>query len=741
MTDPHATQISKGESHVSRVRSAAKSLLTTGLFDRRRLWIGPVLTAVLILAVGWWANRSVETAVKTNLAGQLQALLNADVAALEFWFEERRVDARSMARMKRVSESITQLSVTAQQATPEEVTAALLTSDAMGELRERMRPLLESGRIEGFVVIDESGMVLGRDVNTAIGDAALAVRFQPVLAPVFEGTTVIIPPFPSVLPQEDVDGTIRAGVPVMAVASPVKAEDGTPIAALCLSLNPEKEFTKILRVARAGETGETYAFHAGGLMITGSRFDSELKRIGLLADEEQTRSVLNVHIRDPGVDITQGNRPTLRGPEQPLTRMAAAAVAGDDGVDVDGYRDYRGVQVIGAWKWLSREGIGVATEVDAAEAFQPLNTLRKAFAILVALLLASALGLCGLAWYASRLERDARRATLEARRLGQYALEEEIGAGGMGVVYRAHHDMLHRPTAVKLLHIDKADADAIARFEREVQLTSQLTHPNTIAIYDYGRTPEGVFYYAMEYLDGITLEDLVDRFGPLPEGRVIYILKQLCGSLSEAHGLGMIHRDIKPANVMLTTCGGMHDFVKLLDFGLVKPQDADRNMTLAGSLTGTPLYLSPEAIEHEELDARSDLYAVGAVGYFLLTGTPVFDGKSIVDICNKHLNSDPEPPSDRLGHQFNEDLEQLILKCLAKQPKDRPAKAELLEAELERCQATQTWSRSEARIWWTENVTVSNLSDTGAVEDDLSETVITPAPESVDPLQLPGTET
>jgi len=674
------------------------------------MWLGLALTAIVIAAVGWMTERSVEDAVKTNLAEQLQVLLNAKLATLEIWFEERRVDARSMARMKRVSESVVQLSVTAQQATPEEVTAALLTSDAMGELRERMRPLLESGRIEGFVVIDQSGMVIGRDQNTAVGDSSIVARFQPVLEPVFAGNTVIIPPFPSVLPQVDRDGSMRAGVPTMAVASPVKSDDGDPIAALCVTLNPAKEFTKILRVGRYGNSGETYAFNAEGLMITGSRFDDELKKIGLLADDEQTRSVLNVLIRDPGVDLTQGNRPTLRGPEQPLTRMAADAISGSEGVDVDGYRDYRGVRVVGAWKWLPRENIGIATEVDAAEAFRPLYALRRAFGVLAGLLGLTTVGLGGLAVYASRLELLARRSALEAKRLGQYALDEELGAGGMGVVYRAHHDMLHRPTAVKLLHVDKTDEQAIARFEREVQLTSQLTHPNTIAIYDYGRTPEGVFYYAMEYLDGISLHDLVDRFGPLPESRVNHILRQLCGSLSEAHSLGLIHRDIKPANIMLTKCGGMCDFVKLLDFGLVKSQNADRNVTLAGSLTGTPLYMSPEAIQQEELDARSDLYAVGAVGFFLLTGTPAFDGKSIVDLCKQHLEATPQRPSERLGKPIDEQLQTIILRCLAKRPDDRPASAELCEEELLNCQSASRWTQVQAKAWWAEHLAVDPLA-------------------------------
>ena len=717
-------EISFAQSRLTRFKSLTGSALTTGLLSHKRMWIGPALMAIVIAVVGWMTHRSVEHSVKTNLGEQLQTLLEADVATLEFWFEERRIDARSMARMKRISESVELLAATAQQADPNEVTAALLTSNAMAELRERMQPLLESGRIAGFVVIDEHSMVLGREQDTGVGDGTIVARFQPILAPVFAGSTIIIPPFPSTMPQVDLDGSIRAGVPMMAVASPVRSAAGEPIAALCLMLNPEKEFTKILQVARAGRSGETYAFNSEGLMITGSRFDDALKRIGLLADDEQTRSVLNVHIRDPGVDLTRGNRPTLRGPDQPLTRMAADAINGIDSVDVDGYRDYRGVSVVGAWKWLPRESIGIATEVDSAEAFQPLYALRRAFGVLAGLLAFTTLGLAGLTVYASRLELRARRSALEAKRLGQYALGEKLGTGGMGVVYRAHHDMLHRPTAVKLLHVEKTDEQAIARFEREVQLTSQLTHPNTIAIYDYGRTAEGIFYYVMEYLDGISLHDLVDRFGPLPADRVNHILRQLCGSLAEAHSLGLIHRDIKPANIMLTRCGGMCDFVKLLDFGLVKSQNADRNVTLAGSLTGTPLYMSPEAIQQEKLDARSDLYAVGAVGYFLLTGTPVFDGKSIVDICRQHLKAAPDRPADRLGQPVDGQLQEFILRCLSKDPDDRPASAEVCEEELLSCPSASRWTQVQAKAWWAKHLLSDPLEgDTEAETRDFTETI------------------
>jgi serine/threonine protein kinase len=236
-----------------------------------------------------------------------------------------------------------------------------------------------------------------------------------------------------------------------------------------------------------------------------------------------------------------------------------------------------------------------------------------------------------------------------------------------------------------------------------VQLTSQLQHPNTIAVFDFGHTPEGVFYYAMEFLDGINLERLVQLYGPQSEGRVIQILLQVCGSLNEAHGIGLIHRDIKPANIVLSERGGQYDVVKLLDFGLVKAAHAENQLalTVANSITGTPLYLSPEAIEHpEDVDAKSDLYAVGAVGYYLLTGTTVFSGKSLVEVCMHQVNTPAEPPSQRLGRAVSIELETVLLKCLAKNPADRPASAKELAAALRACPMADGWSDADAENWW-----------------------------------------
>ncbi len=298
----------------------------------------------------------------------------------------------------------------------------------------------------------------------------------------------------------------------------------------------------------------------------------------------------------------------------------------------------------------------------------------------------------------------------DARRLGQYTLTEKLGQGGMGIVYRASHAMLRRPSAIKLLPPERYGTEALARFEREVQLTAKLSHPNTIRVFDYGRTPDGVFYYVMEYLEGASLDEIVGASGPMPAGRVIHLLDQVAGALGEAHGIGLIHRDIKPANIFLTQQGGVLDVAKVLDFGLVKQVDQNEvpvqeqstlpALTHEDRFTGTPQYMSPEAITTPEaIDARADLYSLGAVGYFLLTGQHVFTGRSLVEVCSHHLHSVPPPPSLRLGRAIPEDLEALILACLAKTAEKRPENARALQSALRACRDAESWSEDDARRW------------------------------------------
>ena len=294
----------------------------------------------------------------------------------------------------------------------------------------------------------------------------------------------------------------------------------------------------------------------------------------------------------------------------------------------------------------------------------------------------------------------------KVKRLGQYTLEEKIGEGGMGVVYRASHAMLRRPTAIKLLLPERAGEDSLRRFEQEVRLTAKLSHPSTVAIFDYGRTPTGVFYYAMEYLDGLNLEQLVRASGPQEPGRVIHILQQVSGALTEAHDIGLIHRDIKPANVILCKRGGIPDVAKVVDFGLVKAvmtDDADTTMMVTNQhvLTGTPMYMAPEAIKGEQfIDGRSDLYALGAVGYYLLTGEPLFPSGTVVEVVAHHLHTVPELPSERSGVDVPPELEAILMRCLEKSPSARFSSAHELTLALSECARSVPWSLERAEELW-----------------------------------------
>jgi serine/threonine protein kinase len=346
--------------------------------------------------------------------------------------------------------------------------------------------------------------------------------------------------------------------------------------------------------------------------------------------------------------------------------------------------------------------MGVATEVSAREAFHTLYLLRQAFIVLFLLLVLSGVGLFAFTLWVETLQDSLRKDALALRRLGQYVLIQEIGRGANGMVYRARHALLRRPVAVKLLSPDLTNEDTAARFEHEVQMTSQLTHPNTVAIYDYGRTPEGLFYYAMEFLSGIDLDQLARKFGPQCEGRVIHILRQVCGSLAEAHRIGLIHRDIKPANILLTRRGGVCDVVKVLDFGLVKMRHLrPPGNAAANAVVGTPHFIAPEAVEQpEKVDGRSDLYSVGAVGYWLLTGRTLFDSGNVQELLDGHVKDMPKPPSALLNRALSLDLENVIMGCLSKNMQARPQSAEALDQALAECSSAGTWTLAQAQEWW-----------------------------------------
>jgi predicted Ser/Thr protein kinase len=683
----------------------ARTISHTGVLLKKQTWIFPIVAIVALSILAFGVRTAIESTMKANLRSQLKTLLTVETEMLQTWFQVQSSNAEAEASDFQVRQTIYQLLEEidkAQQTQGNLVAAEPNLAELHRKLRNELGPGMTSYHYLGYFVADKNKRIIsasqeelvGRDVNP---------EYEPYLVKTLEGKTTVCPPFPSSTVMKDEFGQARTGVPTMFVCAPIRDERFQVVATLAFRMRPDLDFTRILQLGRIGESGETYAFDKSGRMVSNSRFDDSLILLGLLSDTEHSRSILNVTLKDPGGNLLEGYRPSKRRSELPLTKMAASAITGNSGTDVDGYRDYRGVPVIGAWTWLEEYGMGVATEIDSAEAFRPLSILQWTFMGLYVLLAISAAAIFLFTILVARLRRQAQKAAIESQKLGQYTLERKLGTGGMGVVYKGMHAVLRRPTAIKLLNVDRVNDDSIMRFEREVQITSQLNHPNTVAIYDYGRTPEGVFYYAMEYLDGIDLQTLVERYGPQPEDRVIHILRQICGSLYEAHSLGLVHRDIKPANIMFNRRGSEPDVIKVLDFGLVKAIDDKKQTELsaANSLTGTPLYMSPESIQApQSVDARSDIYAVGAVGFFLLTGQPVFNASNVVELCQAHVTKTPDPPSLRLGKQVSAELESAIMACLEKSRAKRPQTTRDLILLMSRCAAANSWSIEDADAWW-----------------------------------------
>jgi serine/threonine-protein kinase len=312
--------------------------------------------------------------------------------------------------------------------------------------------------------------------------------------------------------------------------------------------------------------------------------------------------------------------------------------------------------------------------------------------------------------------------------MGSYHLEELLGRGGMGEVWRASHRLLARSAAIKLIRSESFGSDGrelVRRFEREAKATAALRSPHTVNLYDFGTTEDGTFYYVMELLEGFDLETLVSRFGPQPPERAVHILTQACHSLAEAHQGGLIHRDVKPANIYVCRYGLDWDFVKLLDFGLVKnaqiPVETGRPLTVAGVVAGTPGYMAPEmGLGNPDVDWRADIYALGCVGYWLLTGKPVFDGEgSPMKVLMDHIQKQPPAVSQRTQEPIPLELDSILLQCLSKDPNERPQTMQDLADGLKRVPLAQAWTEERARLWWLDNATAMEKPASSPVAKDL----------------------
>ena len=688
-----------------RARSpAAANLLALRLIAANaRLNAIALVTVAALIVLGFWVHASVKQSLREIRAASLQTVLDSEVEALRIWVDDRKADAEHWASDARIRRYVGELVALGGRQTGKG--EALWNSPARANLVGVLAPVLKEAGSIAFNAIDTSGLIVATQFQEYSGRRVSPGNYLAYLADVFRGTARFIRPYPE---HERVvnSPSLAFSRPVVWLEAPVRDEHEEVIAALGFAHYADSQFANILNTARPGSTGEMYAFDINGVMLSESRFVGELRKIGLIPDEAGASAMFRVQIRDPGGNLVEGYRPELEPAARPYTRMAALAIASrqktaaaeHQGVILDPYRNYRGLDVIGAWRWLPEYDFGVAIEVAAREAYAPLAYLNFAFAIILSLLGVTIIAVLWSSFYVKRLRREVG----ETRLIGQYRIEKQIGEGGMSKVYLARHALLRRPTALKMLKPHLASDEIVARFEREVQLASGLVHPNTIEIYDYGRTRDGVFYYVMEYLDGLTLDQLVTTGGAMPAGRAIHVLGQVCAALREAHGKGLIHRDIKPHNIMLCRRGGEYDVTKLLDFGLVKDIAGrqSRDITQFQKMLGTPLYMSPERIRDPgDADARSDIYSVGAVAFYLLTGRDLFETAGQHDLTYHILHSRPRRPS-QCGEAIPLELDDMVFRCLAKDRAERPQSVMELLAGLDKLAGAYPWTQQDAAQWW-----------------------------------------
>ncbi len=676
------------------------TLWSTGRRARRWILIWILLLIVAATAVVF-LNYRVRVAMQEMARHSLRSCLSAKLSVFEHWYHQQTAlvtEVMQSPKRKSLAVRILTSHASSHPATPEQWRSdpnlALFAQEiASGASRDD---------VLGWALMDIQGRVLVSDLTPLLAEE-LGIPSD-ALEKLISRQSTLTRPFRSPKPLSQSGPLSHAEPPVIAVITPV-VQGARTLGGFVYLMDPHKDFSELLSAPVAGQFAESYAIDRRGVMLTSVPSERVPRSSDAIHSSASASTLLHQVVQVPGDQVgiksVAGNRLAGGSSSRPLTVLADQLTRGGQGENVAGYRDYRGEEVIGAWRWMPEYGFGVAVEMKVGDVYGPLQTLSRIQWALAILMILGAVLLGGLYLFGPHLARSFTQND-STRQLGQYKLGRLIGEGAMGSVYIGSHQMLKREVAIKVLEKDELTSTTASRFAREVQLTSQLRHPNTIAIFDYGRTDDGTFYYVMEYVQGITLQALIDQYGRQPAGRVISLLIQMCGSLAEAHGCGIVHRDIKPANIILTDVSGVGDLIKVLDFGLVKEITRDTvELTQVDSITGTPMYMSPEAVrDASAANAQSDLYAVGAVGYALLTGVPLFDGGASVDICLKQLNEVPVRPAKRIGIPLADDLQNVLMSCLQKDTNQRPMSMDELADTLRGCEDHGRWTQVDSVQWW-----------------------------------------
>ena len=649
----------------------------------------------------YFAYLGLSTRQTDEVSTRLVRVLDRDIALLRGWVEGEKSWVHSWTRPSRSKLLIDIVG------TSENLSDAKLGKDpAIEELKKTILPRLTARGGILFLVTDRTGRVIASSHPLSLG-IHLPHPYTEPIEDALQGEAQFIPPHKCPLALSNVDGEPELEIPVTAFCSPFGPSSDQQSGTLFV-FYAHQQFSDVLGTSFKELVGQTYAVSADGLLLSDSKYEAQLREIGLLAADQ--KSALNIEIRDPGNEINQtsGSKQSVSlSKSSPLTKSAEGIAIQEStdvelGVQLDSYLDFRGVEVVGVWQWLPDLDVGLISEIEADRAFS-VSTYATRSLVLFALL---SQAFVGLSLYYPTLQNVyhalVRKGEAKPEQLGKYELVEKIGEGGMGEVYRARHATLQRETAIKLIR-PSGNEIALNRFEREVRLTCQLKHANTIQVYDYGRESDGTFYYAMELLEGIALDELIDKHGPLPDGRTMHIINEVAWALGEAHSQGMVHRDIKPSNVMLCDRAGVADAVKVLDFGLARSLDpeAQTALTREGTVAGTPNYMSPEASQKPaEVDERSDIYSLGCLAYFLLTTKAPLEGNNPVETIWKNVRETATPIEEVAAKPVNHGFARLIMRCLAKAPADRPQSVLVVQQNIKDLVACEPWDSMRARAWW-----------------------------------------
>lgn len=671
------------------------------LGNRFKLGTTLFFVSLLILGFGFFSLTQGKKALIKIRNNELTNMIESNQLTMNVWIEEQKKLVEILSNAPAVSTKINKLTTTygfGRDGNPE----IIWNDQTHQSLVDFLQPILTSEGIPLFSVLDKTGYRVATNAKKNLGKQIRTDELA-TLTPVFSENKIIFskPSFQRVIRLNTTD---TVNVPLTWIDAPIYDSTGKVIATLGLAFYANEGFSKFLNIQKTGKQGESYAFDRAGVLVSHSKHRDILKKARIIKQEQL--SILNIKLRNPGVDLKTVKQPPKNYASLPFIVPVADLLAKVENKNDLAYTssaiylNYIGQEVIGTAAWLPEYQFGIVTEIPLQEALAPLNNLSLLFIALFIILFSLAIISTLSSFSLFNMHKNT------AEKIGPYFIKKKIGEGGMGNVYLAEHQLLKRPTAIKTLKTEFTNNQNEQRFEREVLLASKLTHPNTISIYDFGKTKDGSFYYAMEYLQGIDLTQLSNLCGIVPIDRVVHILLQICYSLKEAHHKGLVHRDIKPQNIMLCYIGDNYDVVKVLDFGLVKDlqNNQQTDLTQLFEIGGTPMYMSPERLTAPQtVDYRTDIYSVGVIAYYLLTAKkPFLTGINDEEIIKQIINESPqEIRDDKMPAAFTE----LIYKCMKKDPGQRPADMNELIALLNEIN-TQTWTQSRAAHWWKEKVTI-----------------------------------